>query len=719
MTSQIFTVQGMTCGGCVSRVEKKLASQTGVKKAEVNFANHTVRLSLDDSFNFVDAKKNLSAGGYDLLADKKSREVLHREKIETLKKNILGIGISSVIVITLNMFFSSWDWSPYFSLFIAGFVLSIYGKTYFINFIKQLKSGQVGMDALVALSTGIGFLFSSFNVFFPEYWESQGKNADIYFDGLILILLFLSIGKYIEERAKYKTSDAISELGNLQSRTVDLVAQDGGIESKNINLMNVGDVIMVKSESLIPLDGLVIDGVSWIDESLLTGEALAKEKKIGESVYAGTRNGKNTLQIRVAKVQGQTLLDSIIDKIELAQSSKTEIQREVDRIAFYFVPLVLIISLLTFLTWILIAGEQGLSQGILSSISVLLIACPCALGLATPTALMVGFGRATKSGILIKDATIFERASDLNTVVFDKTGTLTESQLEVKDFIELRELDNLKDLIWTMETYSEHPLSGTIRSFLGEQQNLVLDYFKNLDSGGLEAKFQGRIFYLGSAKLLSTKTDLKPLDLGEGSQVYLFDKNNIYAAFSFEDKIRRSSHRVVERLNKMDLELYLFSGDQKEAVERQAKALNLENYSYAMDPVGKFEKLKALQSQSKIVAMVGDGINDSAALSQADIGIAMGGGAELAVSSADVILMGSDLAKLPDFLSIAKLTKRGIRQNLFWAFIYNIIAIPIAAGVLYPLNGFLLNPMFAGLAMGLSSVSVVLNSLRLNKIGLS
>jgi Cu2+-exporting ATPase len=332
---------------------------------------------------------------------------------------------------------------------------------------------------------------------------------------------------------------------------------------------------------------------------------------------------------------------------------------------------------------------------------------------------MVGFGRAAKSGILIKDATIFERASDLNTIVFDKTGTLTESQLEVKDYVELRELDNLKDLIWTMETYSEHPLSGTIRSFLGEQQNLVLDYFKNLDSGGLETKFEGRIFYLGSAKLLSTKTDLKPLDPGNGSQVYLFDKNNIYAAFTFEDKIRRSSRRVVERLNKMDLELYLFSGDQKEAVERQAKTLNLKRYSYAMDPVGKFEKLKALQSQSKIVAMVGDGINDSAALSQADIGIAMGGGAELAVSSADVILMGSDLAKLPDFLSIAKLTKRGIRQNLFWAFIYNIIAIPIAAGVLYPLNGFLLNPMFAGLAMGLSSVSVVLNSLRLNKIGLS
>jgi Cu2+-exporting ATPase len=709
----------MTCGGCVSRVEKKLASQSGVKKAEVNFANHTVRLSLDDSFNFADVKKNLSAGGYDLLADKKSREVLHQEKIETLKKNILGIGISSVIVIVLNMFFSSWEGSPYFSLIIAGFVLSIYGKTYFINFVKQLKSGQVGMDTLVALSTGIGFLFSSFNVLYPQYWESQGKNADIYFDGLILILLFLSIGKYIEEKAKYKTSDAISELGNLQSRTVDLVTQDGGIESKNIDLVNVGDVIIVKSESLVPLDGFVVDGISWIDESLITGEALAKEKKIGESVYAGTRNGKNTLQIQVDKVEGQTLLDSIIDKIEIAQSSKTEIQKQVDRIASYFVPVILVIALMTFITWILVGGEQGLSQGILSSISVLLIACPCALGLATPTALMVGFGRAAKSGILIKDANIFERASDLNTIVFDKTGTLTESKLEIKDYIELTELRNLKDLIWTMETYSEHPLAGTIRSFLGKQKNLELDYFKNLDHGGLEAKFKGRIFYLGSAKLLSSKTDLKPLDLGDGSQVYLFDKNIVYAAFSFEDKIRRNSHKVVERLNKMNLELHLFSGDRKEAVERQAKALNLVNYSYAMDPIEKFDKLKALQSQSKVVGMVGDGINDSAALSQADIGVAMGGGAELAVSTADVILMGSDLSKLPDFLSIAKLTKRGVRQNLFWAFIYNIIAIPIAAGVLYPLTGFLLNPMFAGLAMGLSSVSVVLNSLRLNKIGLS
>jgi Cu2+-exporting ATPase len=762
MVNEAFPVTGMSCAACASSVESILSHTKGVQQAEVNFATELVWVEYEESLSPEDLHEALKKVGYGLLwSDDESGDELaeaqkkaHEEYYYQVKTRTIASILLSIPVIIIGMGFMDWTPGRWISLVLSLPVLFYFGRHFYVNAWKQARHGQSNMDTLVALSTGIAFLFSLFNTLFPQVLLSRGYEVHVYYEAAVVIIAFVSLGKWLEERAKSNTSTALKKLMGLQPKNVYIwMAKDSADRSSlsdNFDLqqgeeqvmplkwVKEGQIIIVRPGEHVPVDGQVIFGESYVDESMITGEPIGVLKKKGERVYAGTINQKGSFYFIAEKVGKQTYLSQIISRVQQAQGSKAPVQKLVDRIAGVFVPFVLGIAVLSMVVWMVVGGQEMITQAILAAVAVLVIACPCALGLATPTAIMVGIGKGAEHQILIKDAQSLELAHKVDTVVLDKTGTLTQGRPALTDekwFLDglEKEQSSVAAIIWAIEHQSEHPLSEAFLAhyqsdYNSSEDKIVLTRFESMTGKGVEAEDQeGNSYTLGSisylrdryknqwnAEVLSSQEDQFRQWEGQAKTVIGFIMNEeLRALFALADPLKPTAKGGIDALGRQGLRVIMLSGDSSKTAEAVAKELGIEEVWAQMLPEQKADKIRALQAQGCIVAMVGDGINDSEALAAADVSVAMGQGSDIAMDVAKVTLISSDPGLLAKAFTLSHDTVRGIRQNLFWAFIYNIIGIPIAAGVLYPFNGFLLDPMIAGAAMAFSSVSVVTNSLRL------
>jgi Cu2+-exporting ATPase len=727
-----FPVLGMTCASCAVSVESMIGAQTGVKQAEVNYATQKVKVTYDTGIIQPEGmQKVVRSIGYDLILDtekgNEKQEQVQADNYKALKKRIIAAGILTIPVVVIGMLFMDMPYANYIMLVLSAPVVFYFGKNFFINAFKQAKHSRANMDTLVALSTGIAFIFSVFNTFYPEFWHQRGLHPHVYYEAAAVVIVFIMLGKLLEERAKSNTSSAIKKLIGLQPKTVMLITDEG---EKEIEVADVkaGDKLLVRSGEKIPVDGKVYEGNSFVDESMITGEPVAVSKQKDDNVFAGTINQKGSFRFIAEKVGSETMLAHIIQLVQEAQGSKAPVQKLVDKVAGIFVPIVMLIAIITLGVWLLFGGEHAFTQGLLAMVTVLVIACPCALGLATPTAIMVGIGKGAESGILIKDAEALELGYKVNAIVLDKTGTITEGKPEVTSIHWASTLpenaDVLKQVFAAMEQSSEHPLAEAIFNHLkkdGVKPAGITD-FDSLTGKGVFAVYSGKKYWAGSHKILTDHNQVISSELKDQAKVlqdqaqtviYFANETQVLAVVSIADQIKKGSKEAVSKLIKQGIEVYMLTGDNKETAAAVAAAAGIENFVAEVLPSDKAEFVKKLQAEGKVVAMIGDGINDSQALAQSNVSIAMGRGSDIAIDVAKITLISSDLLQVPKALQLSKKTVRTIKQNLFWAFIYNLIGIPIAAGVLYPVNGFLLNPMIAGAAMALSSISVVSNSLRL------
>ena len=726
-----FPVTGMSCASCAVSVESILGAQKGVEKAEINYASQLIKVVFHpDVIKPANLRQAVQSIGYDLIVDtingKAKQEEAQRNHDQQLKRNITWAAILTMPVVLIGMVFNHIPYANVIMLALTAPVLFIAGKNFFTGAFKQARQCKANMDTLVALSTGIAFLFSAFNTLYPAFWLKQGLQPHVYFEAAAVIVVFILLGKLLEERAKSNTSSAIKKLIGLQPKTVMLITSKGEIETA-ITDVQTGDRLLVRPGEKIPVDGEVYEGHSYVDESTISGEPVAIEKKQGTKVFAGTLNQKGSFRFTAEKVGGATLLAQIIQLVQDAQGSKAPVQKLVDKIAGIFVPVVMLIALLSLVAWLIFGGQHALTQGLLAMVTVLVIACPCALGLATPTAIMVGIGRGAENGILIKDAEALESGYKVNAIVLDKTGTITEGRPLVTDLVwatNVKDRVKLQAIFSAMEQQSEHPLADAIVTYLksANVDPAKISSFSSLTGRGVEAVFEDKAYLAGSHKLIDEKNIVIPDDLKDPitaylshakTVIYFADQKQVLAVAAIADQIKEGSAEAVRQLKKQGIEVYMLTGDNGQTAAAVAGQARIDHFQADMLPSGKADFVKALQAQGKIVAMIGDGINDSQALAQADVSIAMGRGSDIAMDVAKITLVSSDLQQVTKALRLSKLTVRAIRQNLFWAFIYNLIGIPIAAGILFPINGFLLNPMIAGAAMALSSVSVVSNSLRL------
>lgn len=625
------------------------------------------------------------------------------------------------------MVFMHVPYSSEIQLLLTLAVMILFGGSFYTGAWKQAKLGRSNMDTLVALSTSIAFLFSAFNTFFPEFWYSRGLEPHVYYEASVVIIAFVLTGKLMEERAKGNTTAAIKKLMGLQPK-VARVLRNGIEEEILIDQLQVDDLVVVRPGEQIPVDGVLAEGDSFVDESMISGEPIPVDKKKGDKVLAGTINQRGSFIIKASQVGSETVLARIIRMVQEAQGSKAPVQRIVDRVTGIFVPVVLGIAVLTFVLWMVIGGTEYFSYAMLSAVSVLVIACPCALGLATPTALMVGIGKAASQHILIKDAVALEQMRKVNVVVLDKTGTLTEGHPTVSGWLWAQTQEEcFKNVLLAAELKSEHPLAGAIVASLKDEEKVVpapLESFESITGKGIKVVYEGDLFWVGSHKLLkdfdAVVTDVMADMLvqyeSEGNGIIYFGRRNqLLAIIAVTDPVKSTSAEAVKELRRQGIDICMLTGDGQRTALAVAGKLGIDRFVADALPDDKEDFIRELQLQGKTVAMVGDGINDSQALALADVSIAMGKGTDIAMDVAMVTLMTSDLLLLPKAFDLSKQTVKLIHQNLFWAFIYNLIGIPIAAGILFPLNGLLLNPMLASAAMAFSSVSVVLNSLSLGR----
>lgn len=724
-----FPVTGMSCAACAASVESMLNNQPGVIAATVNFAASSVWVEYQTGeTNPSKFREALQSVGYDLLYDEnevsKQEEIKQHESV-ILKQKTIFAGLFALPVFLIGMFAMNMPYANWIMLVLATPVVFWFGRGFFITARKQLKHGKTNMDTLVALSTGIAYFFSLFNTIFPHVLMFGNSHPPVYFEASAVIIFFILLGRTLEERAKANTSSAIKKLMGLQADTVTLV-ENFGIESvQPISAVRIGNKLRVKPGERIPVDGILLEGTSFVDESSITGEPLAVEKTTGSPVFAGTINQKGSFVMEAQKVGSETLLARIIRMVQQAQGSKPPVQKLVDRIASVFVPVVISIAILTFIVWMIFGGENALPQALLTMVSVLIIACPCALGLATPTAIMVGMGRGAELGILIIDADGLELAHRIDTLILDKTGTITEGKPVVTDTIwNTEDSTKLKSVLLSMEMQSEHPLAEAIANSLKNEdvQSINLESFDSITGRGVSAVFENETFVAGNEQLmaesgieLSEKDIETAKNLQEQAKTVIFFGGNsrILAISAIADQIKPSSKTAIEKLKRSGIEVIMLTGDNEQTAKSVAQQTGISTFKAGLLPEDKAEYIKALQQQGKVVAMAGDGINDSHAMAQADVSIAMGSGSDIAMDVAKMTIVSSRLEAISSAIELSKHTLRTIKQNLFWAFIYNIIGIPVAAGLLYPFFGFLLNPMIAGAAMAMSSVSVVSNSLRL------
>ena len=730
---EAFPVLGMSCASCAARVDKTLNNLPGVQEASVNYASAMAQVVYDaDACSPEVLKAALQNVGYDMLIDSQDEAVDEAEKVhlaryESLKKRTRWAIALALPIMVLSMVWMHVHWVNYVVWLLATPVVFVLGRGFFTSAWKQLKHGACNMDTLVALSTGIAYVFSMFNLFFPTFWLSRGIEPHVYFEALSVIIAFILLGRLLEERAKRNASTAIRKLIGLQPRTVTIWTPDGE-RILPVTSIRQGDVVVVKPGERIAVDGVVSEGQSYVDESMLSGEPMAVRKQKNSKVYAGTINQKGAFRFVADKIGQDTLLAQIIRMVQDAQGSKMPVQKLVDKIASIFVPVIITIALVAMVAWMVLATNDGFTHGLLALVTVLIIACPCALGLATPTAIMVGIGKGAENGILIKNAESLEVARKIDTVVLDKTGTLTEGHPQVTDEAWLTDEARHKNILLSLEKMSEHPLAEALRRFMQHITAFYVKHFGVLDGRGIEGFVDGKKYYAGSLTLLEEKNITMDASLRVKAEkwmkeaktiVALADEEKTLGVLAITDKLKSTSGFAIEALHKQNIEVWMLTGDQSEAAREVAQQVGIKHFKAGVLPQEKASFVRELQSQGKKVAMVGDGINDSAALAQADLSIAMGQGSDIAMDTAMVTILSSDLVKISETIRLSQLTVRTIRQNLFWAFFYNLIGVPIAAGILYPINGFLLNPMIGGMAMAFSSVSVVTNSLRLRRKSIS
>lgn len=732
----IYPVTGMSCAGCSASVESMLKSQVGVADAGVNLANQTAWVDFDPSaINPIKLQQVIRSIGYDLLIDNendeaKTAEIRQKDSHKLLQRTIAA-GVITFPVFVLGMFFMHWEYSSYISLILSTPIIFWFGRGFFVNAWKQLTHFKANMDTLVALSTSVAYFFSFFNTIFPEFLLQRELIPHVYFESASVIITFILLGKWLEERAKGKTSSSIRKLMGLQPKTVFVVDGDKFTEV-SISELQKGQVVLVKPGNRVPVDGIVVEGSSFVDESSITGEPLPVSKSPGDKVFAGTANQKGSFTASAQSVGSDTVLSQIVKMVEMAQGTKPPVQKLADKVAGIFVPVVIIIAILSFLVWFFAGGSQGFVHGILAFVTVLAIACPCALGLATPTAIMVGVGKGAENNILVKDAQSLELAHKIDAILLDKTGTITEGQPAVVDVhwaVNQEDIDSLSSVLFSIELQSEHPLANAVVDFfkLGDGSNAKISGFEAIAGAGVKAIVEGETYFLGSEKLavkqgLEVDNDLTLLQRNwenEGKTcIMFFTSSRLLALISVADKVKPSSFEAIQKLKSIGVEPIMLTGDNAQTAKIIANQVGITRFEASMMPHEKADYVKNLQHNGKIVAMVGDGINDSHALAQADLSFAMGKGSDIAMDVAKITLITSDLQLIATAITLSRLTMRTIRQNLFWAFFYNIIGIPIAAGLLYPFVGFQFDPMIAGMAMALSSVSVVSNSLRLRRVKL-
>ncbi len=733
-----YPLLGMHCASCVRITERALKKAAGVKDAVVNLASEKATVTYDDAISTPeDLAASVAKTGYTLAIgeanEKKIQEAktaqLHKLKIKTLA-SLFGGGLifwgsfpylSETAPSILKNFF--------FQLAVATPIQFWAGKEFFMAAIPALKNRLANMDTLVALGTSVAFLYSAFVTIFPSILMNLGIEIMPYFDVSSIVIGLILLGRYFEARAKSQTSDAIKKLIGLQAKTARVIRN--GIESDlPIEQVIVGDLIRVRPGEKLPVDGEITEGNSSIDESMVTGESIPVEKVVGDQVIGATMNKSGSFIYQATKVGNDTMLSQIIKLVQEAQGSKAPIQRIADTISSYFVPIVIMLAILTFVIWYLFGTSPAFLYAMLNTVAVLIIACPCAMGLATPTAIMVGTGKGAEHGILIKDASSLEIAGKIKAVIFDKTGTLTNGKPEVTDVVSTNGFsdDQVLQIAASLEKASEHPLASAILQ-AAQEKNLDLhevDSFSAIAGHGIEAKASGKRILLGNKRLM----DKELIELGEHAQFIkeLEEKGNTVIMLAIEkklggviavaDTVKDSAKEGVELLQKMGIEVIMLTGDNKSTADAIAQKVGITRVIAEVMPDDKERQVRNVQHENKVVAMVGDGINDAPALAAADVGIAMGTGTDVAIEAADITLINKDLAAVAQAIKLSRGTMRTIKQNLFWAFGYNIVLIPVAMGVLYPLFGVLLSPIFASVAMASSSVSVVSNSLLLRRLKL-
>lgn len=774
MHTQTYRVKGMHCASCSSIIEKTFNKVEGVASASANYGTENVKVSFDPSkTNPQELSKKIEPLGYSLVMPNHSNHGGKTADTSTaLSASEMGMSVEEhaahtgigqskqeklaevadmrakvMVAIPLAVFsiiVMGWDilvqfgtapkMSTVMNEFVhhllpifATYMLFVIGQPYLLGFYRFLRYGKANMDTLIGIGTSVAFFYSFIITAFEEPLRPFINVEHTYYDVTIVVIAFITLGKYLEAKAKIKTGDAIEKLLNLQAKTA-IVIRDGKEQEISINQVVHGDSIVVKPGSSIPVDGTVSEGSSFVDESMVTGESMPVEKTVGDTVVAGTINTTGSFTFKATKVGSETLLAHIIKMVEDAQGSRAPIQALADKISAVFVPIVLVISFATLGIWLLVGTpllgfSQALSYGLTSFVGILVIACPCALGLATPTAIIVGVGKGAKEGILIKDATTLEKLHKVNTVVVDKTGTLTRGKPElvsVKNVSTLSE-EKIISILATLESKSEHPIAHAVLEY-AKTKNLSLmtaSGFESIKGKGLKATIENTEYFAGNTKLISDlelSFDVREIEaetMQGRTPIILATKNEVLGVVMVADAIKPEALEAVKNFHALGIQVVMLTGDHKNTAQAIAKEVGIDEVVAEVLPQDKLKKIQELQKDGRIVAMAGDGINDAPALAQADVGIAMGTGTDVAIETAGITLLHGDISKLVKAVRLSKLTMRGIKQNLFWAFIYNIIGIPLAGGLFYPVFGWLLSPVFAGLAMAFSSVSVVGNSLRL------
>ena len=756
---KIYKVKGMHCASCASNIERTFKKMNGVEFVEANYGTESVKVTFDDSkISPHHLSEKLEPFGYSLDITETAEEMgmssdehaahlgfgqSKKEKLAEIKEQRNKVW-SAIPLAVISIFIMGWDALAQFKItapmsynifeflhhllpIMATYILFVVGKPYLLGMYRFFRYGKANMDTLIGIGTSVAFLYSFIVTAFEEPLKMFINTSHNYYDVTIVVITFIALGKYLEARSKLKTGDAIEKLLNLQAK-IALVVRDGKEQEISVNDVIRGDIIIVKPGSKIPVDGVVTEGSSYIDEAMISGEPMPIEKKIGDTVIAGTINTNSTFTFKATKIGSETLLAHIVKMVEEAQGSKAPIQALADRISAVFVPIVLIIAIVSLVVWLLVGTQyfgfsQALSLGLTSFVGILVIACPCALGLATPTAIIVGVGKGAKEGILIKDAATLQKLHKVNIVVVDKTGTITKGKPELTSIKNYSRLDDVKtiSILAGLEKKSEHPIAHAVIEY-AKAKNIEIDKvqeFEIIKGKGLKGIIDGVEYFAGNTKLISDlnlSLDLKSLQtetLQGRTPVILATKDSIIAVIMVSDAIKPEAIEAIKNLHKLGIKTVMLTGDNKNTAEAIAKEVGIDEVVAEVLPGHKLNKIKELQAQGHIVAMAGDGVNDAPALAQADVGIAMGTGTDVAIETAGITLLGGDISKIVKAIRLSRITMRGIKQNLFFAFIYNIAGIPLAAGIFYPIFGWLLSPIFAGFAMAMSSVSVVGNSLRI------
>ncbi|HSE56581.1 MAG TPA: heavy metal translocating P-type ATPase, partial [Candidatus Paceibacterota bacterium] len=751
MDTKTYTIKGMHCASCAGIIEKTFKKAAGVHAAEVNYGTETAKLTFDTSkTNPHRLSQKIEKLGYSLaipasaeaMGMSASEHAAHLGLNQSKQEKLAEVAdmkskIMSVIPLALfSIVLMGWDILVRYNVvsvmnhttaeffhhllpLFATYTLFVVGKPYLLGFYRFLRYGKANMDTLIGIGTSVAFVYSFIVTAFEEVLRPFINVAYTYYDVTIVVITFIALGKYLEARSKIKTGDAIEKLLTLQAKTA-LVIRDGKEVEISVNEVKHGDSIIIKPGAKIPVDGVITKGASFVDESLVTGEPMPVQKHVGDSVVSGTINTNGSFTFKATKVGSETLLAQIIKMVEEAQGSKAPIQALADKISSIFVPITLGIAFLTLGAWLFLGTgslgfSQALSYGLVSFVGVLVIACPCALGLATPTAIIVGVGKGAKEGILIKDAATLETLHKVDTVVVDKTGTITKGKPALVDIQNLSPLANdaLVSILASLEKKSEHPIAQAIVSY-AQEKNISLSevsQFENLEGRGIRGEINGTIYFVGNTKLANDlqisfdTTKLNEFTAQGKTPVILATKENILGFVMVADEVKAESKQAIADLHTLGIQVVMLTGDDESTARYIASLVGIDAVIAHVLPQDKLVKIKELQSQGRVVAMAGDGVNDAPALAQANVGIAMSTGTDVAIASAGITLLGGDISKLVKAIKLSKMTMRGIKQNLFWAFIYNIVGIPLAAGVFYPLFGWLLSPGFAGLAMALSSVS--------------